>query len=162
MTDVRVHKQKYRGRPHLTSRLQVWCTDEFGTWLYRPRTGLADRVGVQLMPTGHWWTAWWWIGWDGNPTRRWIAVDICTPPTLDVEGWRYDDLEIDLVRQADGSVLILDEDEFDAARRTVPYPPVIAAGALVARDEVHRMLTEPCEPFRSVGWQRLDSARADA
>lgn len=156
-----MHKQKYPSRPHLSGELEAWTADEFGTWLYRPAIRPADRTGVQLMPPDRWWTAWWWIGWRDEPARRWIAVDICTPPTLDTDGWRYDDLEIDLVLQADGSVLILDEDEFDAARQNVPYPPDIATAALRARDEVDRMLRERCEPFRSCGWQHLDRARGE-
>lgn len=158
MTTVRVCKQKYPARAHLASELEVVGTDNFGTWLYRPRDASLDRVGIQLMPVHGWWTAWWWIGWEHDPTRRWIAADICTPPMLDPDGWRYDDLEIDLVRLADGSVLVLDEDEFEAARRSVPYPPEIVAAALRARNEVQQMLHQDMEPFGSCGWKRLEAA----
>jgi len=134
--------------------------DDFGTWLYRPRDVAVDRVGVQLMPVDRWWTAWWWIGWENDPDRRWIAVDICTPPILDAGGWRYDDLEIDLVGRSDGSVLVLDEDEFEEARHAVPYPQEVVAAALYARDEVHQMLDRGAEPFRSCGWRHLETAVA--
>ncbi|HVX44391.1 MAG TPA: DUF402 domain-containing protein [Mycobacteriales bacterium] len=110
------------------------------------------------MPADNWWTAWWWIGWQDDPDRQWIAVDICTPPILDSAGWRYDDLEIDLARLPDGSVLVLDEDEFDDARRAVPYPPEITIAALRARDEVRQMLQVGVEPFRSHRWNQLEAA----
>jgi hypothetical protein len=158
MASVRVCKQKYPARPHLTSELEVIGTDSFGAWLYRPRDASLDRVGVQLMPHRGWWTAWWWIGWTDDPGRRWIAVDICTPPTLKPEGWQYDDLEIDLVRLADGSILVLDEDEFEQARRSAPYSQEIVTAALRARDDVHRMLEQGDEPFRSHGWRHLETA----
>ncbi|MBR8639666.1 DUF402 domain-containing protein [Streptomyces tuirus] len=63
--------------------------------------------GVQLLPDSGWWAAWWWR------TDRWISVDICTPPALDGSGWSYVDLELDLARLADGTVLLVDEDEFE-------------------------------------------------
>lgn len=158
MASIRVYKQKYPARKCLSSDLEVIGTDSFGTWLYRPRDASLDRVGVQLMPHQGWWTAWWWIGWANDPSRRWIAVDICTPPTLSAEGWRYDDLEIDLVRLADGSILVLDEDEFEQARYSAPYPPEVVEAALRARHEVHTMLEGADEPFHSHGWRHLETA----
>lgn len=158
MISVRVHKRKYPARPHLTSELEVIGADRFGDWLYRPRDAALDRVGVQLLPRNSWWTAWWWIGWESDPTRRWVAVDICTPPEPDADGWHYDDLEIDLVRLPDGSILVLDEDEFEDACRRVPFPQEVVTAACSARDEVHRMLKHDTEPFHSHGWRRLELA----
>lgn len=158
MSNVWVHKRKYPGRPRLSSELAVFGTDSFGTWLYRARDRKLDRVGIQLLPAGRWWVAWWWIGWNDDPDHRWIAVDICTPPVLDVDGWRYDDLEIDVVAGSGQPVLVLDEDEFEAARRDVPYPAHVATAALRACDEVRLMLEQRAEPFGSIGWARLADA----
>ncbi|MGI8868139.1 MAG: DUF402 domain-containing protein [Mycobacteriales bacterium] len=158
MASVRVHKQKYPARSHLTSQLEVIGNDGFGTWLYRPRDAMLDRAGLVLLPRERWWTSWWWIGRENDPTRRWISVDICTPPVLADDGWHYDDLEIDLVRLSDGSILVLDEDEFEDACHSVPYPQEVATAARRTRDEMHLMLENDAEPFQSHGWKRLEIA----
>lgn len=148
---VRVHKQKYPGRAHLVSDLVVLDEDERGVWL-RPTGG--DRVGVQLLPRDQWWVAWWWRGWQDDPERRWVAVDVCTPPVRDSAGWHYDDLEIDVVGNPAGFVTVVDEDEFELAREG--YPEQVAAAAMRTRDELRRMLDDRVEPFGVTGWQRLD------
>jgi hypothetical protein len=79
---------------------------------------------------------------------------------LKPQGWQYDDLEVDLVRLADGSILVLDEDEFERARHSAPYPQEIIKAALCSRDEVRRMLERPEEPFHSHGWRYLEKAIA--
>jgi protein associated with RNAse G/E len=53
---------------------------------------------------------------------------------------------------------VVDEDEFEEACRTVPYPPEIAAAALRSRDEVRDMLEQHAEPFHSVGWAYLNAS----
>jgi hypothetical protein len=139
---------------------QVLGTDRFGTWLssaagdvHRKANGDAlvlPSDGVQLLPANGWWTAWWWR------TRKWISVDICTPPVLSEGGWSYVDLELDLARLADGTVMVVDEDEFAhaVAEGVIPEGDAVAARGTAA--ELQGRLADPSEPVVAAGWAWLD------
>jgi len=53
---------------------------------------------------------------------------------------------------------VVDEDEFEQARLTVPFPASIAVSALASRDEVVALMTAGKEPFGALGWEQLRSA----
>jgi hypothetical protein len=125
---------------------EVVGEDEFGTWLFCAAGEIHRRVdgtelkvpsdGVQLMPR----TGWWWR--DG----RWIGIDICTPPERGPDGWSYTDLELDLVRRKDGTVVLVEEDEFERAG----LPETVAARARAAAAD----LSED-DPVFARGWEWL-------
>jgi hypothetical protein len=152
---VQVEKRKCPGRPRPAGPMQgiVVSKDVHGTWLFAPAGERNTHLmtGLMLLPQGRWWVAWWW----DDPAGRWCAADVATCPVWEDNGWRYDDLEIDVYRNADGQVGVVDEDEFEEARLRVPYPSRVTQAALAARDELVRLMTDGIEPFGAVGLARL-------
>jgi hypothetical protein len=165
---VRVEKWKWSkriaasGEPSMSWDAEVLGEDAFGTWLFCPRgsrhTKGNQRVvilpcdGVQLLPKDNWWAAWWW------EDEHWVSVDICTPPRLHGSTWQYVDLDLDLVLLADGSVEVVDQEEFDQAVSTGSIPRDMADEAAAACQAVRRAMSAGEEPFRSAGWRWLESA----
>ncbi|QIZ00920.1 DUF402 domain-containing protein [Streptomyces sp. S1D4-11] len=140
-------------------------TDQFGTWLYcregevhRRADGTSLVVpsdGVQLLPCSGWWAAWWWR------TDRWISVDICTPPALGESGWSYIDLELDLARLADGTVLLVDEDEFEQTVVECMIPQDVVTAARAAASDLQSRLANASDPVVVAGWEWLERACRD-
>ncbi|MEV0311768.1 DUF402 domain-containing protein [Nonomuraea fuscirosea] len=141
----------------------VLGADEFGTWLFS-RAGEVHRKadgaavvlpcdGVQLLPRTGWWAAWWWSD------DHWIGVDICTPPALGVSGWSYTDLELDLARFADGTVLLVDEEEFERTVRDCQVPQAFVAAARAEASGLRARLAAAGEPVVLAGWEWLKRAR---
>ncbi len=168
---VRVEKWKWppgasAAGPAVTWTARVLGRDEFGTWLFCPRGARHERAGgaaavlpcdaVQLLPTDGWWAAWWWAD------ERWVSVDICTPPQWHGTAWRYLDLELDLALSADGTVEVVDADEFGAAVADGRIGTAAAARATGTCAALQRAMRDGTEPFGRTGWRWLAAARADA
>jgi hypothetical protein len=168
---VRVEKWKWPpGAP--AAGLEIWWTarvlgrDEFGTWLFCPQGARHERVGgeasvlpcdaVQLLPAGEWWAAWWWAD------EHWVSVDVSTPPHWDGTAWRYLDLELDLALPADGTVEVVDSDEFGAAVADGRIGTEMAGRAAGACAALRRAMRDGAEPFGRTGWKWLAAARAEA
>jgi hypothetical protein len=153
---VRVEKRKYPDQTHLTWEAVELGADEYGIWLFAPQ-GVRNNhsaPGIQLLPSARWWVAWWWA----DSSRWWCAADIATPPSLAKGVWSYDDLEIDVWGDEAGFRGVVDEDEFEQARQSVPFPALTAMSALASRDEVVALMNAGTEPFGTVGWEHLRSA----
>src|SRR5699024_1558182 len=90
--------------------------------------------------------------------------DIATPPTLEWSddagdpGWLQHaiDLDLDVIRRLDGEVLVDDEDEFEAHRRSYKYPAKVVLAAEESCTAVLAALRAGREPFGAVGeaWLR--------
>jgi hypothetical protein len=152
------------------------CRDACGVWLYSPkgtiyrgRTGSivtecevgqgdreAGRAVMHLVPT----TGWWFAVWLADGETSFIAIDICTPPVLIDDEWRYTDLELDPVAYADGRFELQDREEFVAACGAGVITPAEAAEARAAADVLEGYLKGGVEPFGTVGWERLRRALA--
>lgn len=79
-----------------------------------------------------------------------IYIDVCTTAR-----WVADDrvemvdLDLDVVRRRDGSVELLDEDEFVDHSARFAYPPRIVAGARTTAAELMLAVEQRVEPFGS-------------
>jgi hypothetical protein len=139
--------------------------DSFGDWTFCPagtpyrkadgQTTPMPSAGVQLFPDAHW-TAWWWAD------RHWIAADVCTPPTRERDRRSYLDLEIDVIRLADGTVQVLDEDEFEQLAAAPGITRDVTDQARLTSDWLAAALKAQEDPFGTAGWTKfaeaLDSA----
>lgn len=158
MRDVNIVYRKYDGSLHWHLTMRYLGEDEHGVWLgTRPgntmRKGDGPEVPIPhanicVFPRGAWWTGWF----NGVPQRVDIYCDITTPPE-----WPSPtevtmvDLDLDVCRRRDdGSVHLLDEDEFEAHQRLYGYPDDVVAEATRAAEFLRKAISEGAEPFSKV------------
>jgi predicted RNA-binding protein associated with RNAse of E/G family len=108
---------------------------------------------VLLLATGRPWVAWW----VGDPADRRLEIDVCLPPELTDEGWRYVDLELDpVLHEQDSRIEIEDWDEYEEARRDGWMSADDAELAQSTSEELAELLRSRSEPWQARGWQLLD------
>jgi protein associated with RNAse G/E len=73
--------------------------------------------------------------------------NIAMPATFDGAKLRWVDLEIDVSCHPDGSIVVLNEDEFEVNRVEMAYPEHVAERALTALDEVPGLARKGLFPF---------------
>ena len=158
---VRVEFTKWGGGGH-------WCfdtvrlgNDEYGVWLGLPVGWVATkpdaaytpiRAAVMVVPTGKPWTA----QFLAPPTRPGdpdfsVYVDITTPAVWDGKTVTMVDLDLDVIREADGSVVVDDEDEFALHRVELDYPAGLVALTEQSCAATVAAVTAGREPFGHVG-----------
>jgi protein associated with RNAse G/E len=160
-TVVHIRFAKYDGSLHWHFDMRRLGEDDHGTWLWAPagtpfRRGeepaqLSERLCVKLITREQWWTAIW------TQTGR-IYVDVATPARWEGDTVHMVDLDLDVVRSADGSVAVEDEDEFDEHRVAMSYPPRVVDGARATTAQLAVAVEAGREPFGLVGPGWLDRA----
>jgi protein associated with RNAse G/E len=164
MTDrsVQVEQRKWPDARHWHYDARWLGEDDHGAWLYVAPDTILQRgdeperlCGVDmivLIPRDTWWMV------EFYPSGREpdVYVNIGSVPS-----WRGDtvhqiDLDLDVVRSSDGSVTIIDEDEFTEHQHTLGYPAEIILSARTAADTAAKRLAERTEPFGSASerWWR--------
>lgn len=120
---------KYPRALHWRHDMVLLGDDEHGTWLGAPIGTVIQRAEespmswkhpfVQLIQPGRAWIP----IWNVEPDKTEIYVDITTVPTRPAPD-RYEavDLDLDVVRLVDGTIMVLDEDEFEEHRVALDYP----------------------------------------
>ncbi|GGN80113.1 hypothetical protein GCM10010112_55240 [Actinoplanes lobatus] len=148
--------RKYDGRPHRSVTGLLLGDDEHGTWIGTPRGSVvrfsygASPVehtrhdAVRLIPHDGWWMAMF----LAEPSAQEVYCDVTTPAEHSPGRITVVDLDIDVTRsRPDGRVLIEDEDEFEAHRRELGYPPEVVTQATAAATHLRDALTGADEPF---------------
>lgn len=159
---VRITSRKWDGSPHRDNLATELGTDEHGRWLWmatgeRVVTGSGSYeavAGLRLFPPGDvWWSAFFVP--RHPPTRRpqQEYVDVTTPAVLGTGLIGFVDLDLDVERLDDGSVRVLDRDEFDERRVTMRYPAAVADEALRTAALVEGLMTRRRGPFDGA-WRR--------
>lgn len=151
--------RKYDGALHWHQHAVFLGEDRHGRWLGAPagtpiQRGdeppiVWDYAHVGLFRPDVWWT----VVFNAEPAPIEVYCDIATVPE-----WRDSadgpyvtaiDLDLDVARRRDGSVHLLDEDEFAEHRERYAYPAEVVAAA----EDAARWLVVACadgtEPFRS-------------
>ena len=153
---VEIHGFKWPKRPTSVGVFSLLGEDSFGEWIGiargdawwsadRTRSGYFDRPFVKLVPRETFWTVCF------HSIDPLIDVDIVLPVR------RYDgvieevDLELDVLRTADGRVQVRDQDIFDRMRTDWALPDDIAAQAQATCKEIRRCVESGAEPFGKVG-----------
>ena len=158
---MEVRFTKWGGVPHWRFVLERLGTDGYGLWL-AGRTGITLRRGheppiqqphdfVMLIPADGDWTACWNAGIDIE-----LYVDITTRPEVGVDAVTMVDLDLDVIRRLDGTVAVLDEDEFAEHQVRYGYPAEIVVQARATTDAIVAALSAGAEPFSTVGTAWLD------
>ena len=156
---VTVDFRKYPDTPHWRFDMYRLGADEFGTWLWAPAGSQAQRgsepskkfksMNVKVIVEGAWWTA----IWNDAPRDRHeeeLYVDIATPPEWTESSVRLIDLDLDVSRRFDGTVEVLDEDEFAEHQVTLDYPERLVDQARTTTARLFLDVRNRVEPFGEV------------
>jgi uncharacterized protein len=155
---VEIRFSKWGGIRHWRYVVEPLGTDRYGWWLggragIRLQRGLEEPIRqphdfVVLAPAeGHWVANWN----DPRRTEVSIYVDVTTEVTVDATVVETVDLDLDVVRLSDGSVRVLDEDEFAEHQVRYGYPAEVVAQARATTADLVARLTAGDEPFGAVG-----------
>jgi protein associated with RNAse G/E len=156
--DIHVVYRKYDGSLHWHMTMGYLGEDEHGVWV-GTGPGNTMRKGdgpvvpiphpnIGVLPRDGWWTGWF----NGEPERVDIYCDITTPPQWPTPGEvTMIDLDLDVCRRReDGSVHLLDEDEFETHQRLYAYPQEVIASAAQTAAFLHEAISQGAEPFSKV------------
>ncbi|MBK5223364.1 MAG: DUF402 domain-containing protein [Acidimicrobiia bacterium] len=154
MDPIWLERRKWPDLPHY--RHQAWPLgkDEFGTWfelkvgypVYRGEELLFHGTsgGLMLLRPGDAP----WMAWFPAHGRFELYVDIVTPPVVHDDGSiTMVDLDFDVIRTLDGTVELVDEDEFVEHQVRYGYPPDIIEAALTASAQVFEAVQRGEPPF---------------
>ena len=162
---VRGRYTKWGGRRHHGADLVYLGADEHGDWLGDPAgnawsggpkefTSVTDNV--LLVPRDRGMTA---MFYQPHPEQEFeLYVDITTRPVWEGDLVTAVDLDLDVIRHFDGTVLVDDEDEFAEHRVTLGYPDEVAAGAVAECDRVVAEVTSGAATFATstaAPWRRV-------
>lgn len=162
---------KYPDTLHWRHDMILLGEDGLGTWLGAP-TGTIIQRGIEepmswhrpfvqlIQPTRPWIPIW-----NVDPDRTAIYVDVTTVPTRAADD-RIEaiDLDLDVVQLVDGSIEVLDEDEFTEHRVSLGYPDWMVDQARATTAEVSVAIEMQRSPFDGshLPWfERLAAVVAD-
>jgi uncharacterized protein len=145
---------KYPDTLHWRHDMLLLGEDEYGIWLGAPigtviQRGMEDpktwiHPFVQLIQPD---TPWIPI-WNVDPVKTEIYVDITTVPTRpNPQLFEAVDIDLDVVRLVDGSIEILDEDEFADHSISLGYPDWLIDQARAATAHVAVAIESGTAPF---------------
>lgn len=157
---LRFETTKWPDSPHWQLEVRWLGEDQFGTWVHAPLGTIIQRGSeppfslehefIGLIPDDEWWVV---EFYPGHPSLS-VYVNIGTPPVVGEGRISQVDLDLDVIRLVDGSVKIIDEDEFEDHRMRLDYPPDLVDGARSAAERAAQLMREGSEPFgtASEGW----------
>jgi protein associated with RNAse G/E len=145
---------KYDGSAHWIQPFTVVSDD--GTLLvarYRARTPIFTSRGEFRSPYDsrvYFWRDRWYnvfrLSRPGCEVALWYC-NVTTPPVFDGSHLSYVDLDLDVVRRADGAVELLDEDEFETHRLRYSYPAELTEHATEAATGLVELARSGAFPF---------------
>jgi hypothetical protein len=153
---IEVRIQRWPGRPTHATRVHRLGEDRYGVWLGvrvgapwwardGSRAGVHRRTIVKVVPRGAYWTACFALA---DPV---VDVDIVLPARWRGAIVEETDLELDVLRAADGRVWVRDADEFARLCADFALPDALAERALATCADLRARLTAHTEPFGTVG-----------
>lgn len=163
MSGASMRFTKWGGKLHWHFPLEPLGSDEHGWW-FGTRAGAVLQRGyeepvvqkhdfVTLVPREGDWIA------SFNPfsTEHQVAlyIDVTTRPAYTGGVVSAVDLDLDVIRLFDGSVRVLDEDEFAEHQVLYGYPEPVVARAIATTGDLVERLTSGVQPFESAAASRL-------
>lgn len=153
MDVVQVDLRKWPDTAHWRYSGHLLGEDSHGVWLHVPSWATAQRASeaprqvkagfVMLVDESKWWTANFYMG---HPFLS-VYVNISTPPKWSGTRLRAVDLDLDVIRDVNGRVAVLDEDEFALHQETLSYPADLTVQTRQATDAALQLVAEGAEPF---------------
>jgi len=155
--------------PHRPTSVSMAChlgDDAFGRWLGivqgtswwaadRTRSGVFETSFVKLVPNDTFWTVCF------NSMDPVVDVDIVYPVRWVGDTLEEIDIELDILRSAEGHVWVRDREEFDHVREAYALPDDIAVQAANMCEEIRALVEGGAEPFADVGHTWLTRFLAD-
>ncbi len=163
---IEVRGFKWPHRPTAVALATLLGEDVFGRWLGITRgepwwaadhshTGVFEQLFVKVVPSGTFWTACF------HPVDAVVDVDIVLPVRW-IDGVLEEvDLELDILRSADGHVYVRDQDAFEQVRAEGRMPDDIAVQAETTCAWIRTLVERGAEPFGTVGQAWLARFLAD-
>ena len=148
---IELRNEKWDGSLNRRATVEVLRTDPDGVWVWMPRGTPIERIGsstahpcdaVAFLSTDRHWQITWLYDFDTA-----VYVDIAMPAIVEGDRIRSVDLDLDVDRHIDGTVEILDRDEFDEHRVRFGYPDDVAERALAEARRVAADLAAGRAPF---------------
>jgi protein associated with RNAse G/E len=115
-----------------------------------------ERSFVKLVPSGTFWTACF------QPVEPVVDVDIVLPVRWVDGALEEVDLELDILRSADGSVQVRDREAFTRMQEAWAMPDDVAEQAEETCERVRTLVERGAEPFDAVGRAWLSRFLAEA
>jgi hypothetical protein len=160
---VEINFRKWNGQRHWQFTMNRLGEDVHGLWLWSPPGAVMQRglepprrapaLNVKLIPDGKWWTAIW-----SYKRKVDLYVDIITPPTWNGSTVAMVDIDLDVVRTADGRVAVRDEDEFLQHQVAMDYPLRLIDTARATAARIAIAVENRHEPFGDVGVSWMNRA----
>lgn len=153
---IEVLSFKWPRRPTGVAMTRLLGEDRFGRWLGvargdpwwradRSQGGVFVESLVKLVPTNTFWTACF------HRIDPVVDVDIVLPVQWAGEVLEEVDLELDILRLADGQVIVRDQEQFEQVRVTWAMPTEIVNQALATCAQIRALVERSAEPFGEVG-----------
>ena len=149
---MRLEFTKWDGRLHWHFDVDVLGEDEHGLWLSVPAGRPLQRgdeepipcqgIAVLVPARGHWIATF-----SLGEHRGSVYVDVTDEPKRDGDVVRAIDLDLDVIRFPDGSVILDDEDEFREHCTLFGYPADTIATCEATARELMDAVTNRIEPF---------------
>ncbi|HZX05507.1 DUF402 domain-containing protein [Kribbella sp.] len=162
---VRTLFRKYDGQPHRLLEAIRLGEDEHGLWVGSLPGSRGQRADgswqsidhhrVRLFPRGQWWSALF----NDVPHLTAIYCDITMPAEFGVDSVTAVDLDLDIRLLRDGTVKVMDEDEFRDHQLRYDYPPQVIATAQAVCDHLAATITST-EPFMTAYKPYLEQLRS--
>ncbi len=159
--------EKWGGVPHYRGDVRRLGEDGHGSWWWGRQGRSIFRGDVELFvtredvlflaPPDAWWNVAWWVD---HPEVE-VYVNIGTPVVEEADRLVSIDLDLDVIRRVDGTVLVLDRDEFDEHQVLYGYPMDVVETVEAVTEEVRRMVERAAPPFDAATARRwIERARS--
>lgn len=154
---VHVAYSKWGGGRHWQFDAVLLGADEHGGWLAVPSGTLMSRPGLEvvtdydavlLVPEAPYLALF--MDRRGTPERpnpSTLYIDVSTVPVWTGDTVTAVDLDLDVLRLVDGTVVLDDEDEFELHRVELGYPDDVVATAQATAAQLVADVTRRAEPF---------------
>mgnify|MGYP001796091630 CR=1 FL=1 len=150
--------RKFDGSPHRRTTVRYLGTDDAGWWLLLEQGTAVESLSgctphpcdmITLLASDGPWHISWLDGFDPA-----IYVDVAVDTVVDVGGITSTDLDIDVVCSADGTVQIVDSDEFADNMIPMGYPSDLVAAVPLIADDIAAKLISHYPPFTELAPDR--------
>ena len=148
--------RKFDGSLHWNQTMRRLGEDRHGVWIGSPAPTLLRKgdgplvtlphASIALFPPDAWWTA----AFNAPPASTEIYCDITTRATWpSADEVTMIDLDLDVCRRRDGTIELLDEDEFAEHQVAYGYPDEVISAAQRSARWLQAALRDGSEPFAS-------------